>query len=70
MIPMGVVLITLTAFLVALDGLALGIRLRSRSLQGLSLCFNDYALLLAWVCSTMHSNLRVPICRLIIRSLP
>ena len=36
-------------FLVALDAAALGVRLRSRSLQALPLAVNDYAALLAWV---------------------
>lgn len=46
--PLGIVVIAIIASLVALDIAALGIRLWSRRLQGLSLCFNDYAVLLAW----------------------
>lgn len=52
--PLGIVVIAITASLVALDTAALGIRLWSRRLQGLSLCFNDYAVLLAWVCTAMR----------------
>ena len=54
MTSLGVVDIVIFAFLLALDTVALGIRLRSRSLQGLSLCFNDYATLLALVCTILH----------------
>ncbi|KAM0803545.1 hypothetical protein BDR22DRAFT_886379 [Usnea florida] len=46
--PLGMTGIVIFAFVLAIDALALGVRLRSRSLQGLSLCFNDYAVLLAW----------------------
>lgn len=52
--PLGIVVIAIIASLVALDIAALGIRLSSRRLQGLSLCFNDYAVLLAWVCTAMR----------------
>lgn len=52
--PLCIVVIAISAFLVALDTAALGIRLWSRRLQGLSLCFNDYAMLLAWVCTAMR----------------
>ena len=67
--PLAMTEIVIVAFLLALDAVALGIRLRSRSLQGLSLCFNDYALLLAWVCTTMLSTLRILFIRLMIYSL-
>ena len=62
--PLGVVIIAITVFLVALDTAALGLRLWSRRLQGLSLCFNDYAVLLAWVCTAMRFNRGIPIIRL------
>lgn len=54
--PLGIVVIAVIASLVALDTAALGIRLWSRRLRGLSLCFNDYAVLLAWVCTAMRFN--------------
>ena len=56
MTPLGIVDIVIFAFLLALDTVALGIRLRSRSLQGLSLCFNDYATLITLVCITISSS--------------
>ena len=67
--PLGKTGIVLFAFVLALDALALGVRLRSRSLQSLSLCFNDYAVLLAWVSTTMHSILRIMVTGLMIYSL-
>ena len=48
MTSLGVVEIVIFALLLVLDTVALGIRFRSRSLQGLSLCFNDYATLLTF----------------------
>ena len=51
---LGVVVIATTAFVIALDTAALGTRLWSRRLQGLSLCFNDYAVLFALVCTAMR----------------
>ena len=54
--PLGIATIVVTAFLIALDTAALGIRLWSRCLQGRSLCFNDYAVLLAWVCTATRLN--------------
>ena len=56
--PMGTVVVAMViamiALFMALDTAALGIRLWSRRLQGFSLCFNDYAVLLAWVCTATH----------------
>ena len=54
--PLWVLTIVIGSVLVTLDALALGIRLRARSLQSLSLCFNDYAVLLAWVCRVVRSS--------------
>ncbi len=47
--PLGVTSIVLDALFLGLAGVALGIRLRSRSIQGNGLCFNDYAALCTWV---------------------
>lgn len=55
--PLGIVSVVLTGFLLAVDAIALGIRLRSRRIQRLPLCLNDYAALLAWVRITMRFDL-------------
>ena len=47
--PLRVVSIVAVALLLALDAVALSIRLRSKRLQGLPLCLNDHAALLALV---------------------
>lgn len=58
--PLSTVVIAIGASLMALDTAALGIRLLSRRLQGLSLCFNDYAVLLAWVRTVLRFNTQDP----------
>ena len=47
--PLGVTVIVLDALLLGIAAIALGIRFRSRSIQGTCLTLNDYAVLVAWV---------------------
>ena len=46
---LGVAVIVLDSIFLALAAVALAIRIASRKIQGLQLCLNDYAALLAWV---------------------
>ena len=54
--PLGVTLLVLDPLFLFLAAVALAIRITSRKIQGLQLCFNDYAALLAWVLSRTRSH--------------
>ena len=54
--PLGVTVLVLDSLFLFLAAVALAIRITSRKLQGLQLCFNDYAALTAWVLSTTRSD--------------
>ena len=49
--PLGVTVLVLDSFFLFLAAVALAIRITSRKIQGLQLCLNDYAALIAWVLS-------------------
>lgn len=47
--PLGITVIVLDSFFLALAAVALAVRVSSRRIQGHQLCLNDYTALLAWV---------------------
>ena len=46
---LGLLVVSLDATFLLLSAIALGVRLKSRNLQGHNLLLNDYLALLAWV---------------------
>ena len=54
--PLGVTVLVLDSLFLFLAAVALAIRITSRKIQGLQLCFNDYAALVAWVLSRTRSG--------------
>ena len=54
--PLGVTVLVLDSFFLFLAAVALAIRITSRKIQGLQLCLNDYAAIIAWVLSAIRSQ--------------
>ena len=55
---LGITVITVEATVLTLALVSIGLRLWARRIKQLSLVFNDYAIIVAWVCSLTASITR------------